>query len=360
MTKQYPSKQYLNEVISNREFAEGVPPEIVIVMARQLFASMEQEPVAWVTMQKEFCDDERTVITNRVDADRYSHSCYDLTPLYAAPQLPKPAVPEENGLLRCPFCGSAARVVDNRLGFYVQCCSDNCDGIAIGPRAPELQSEQEEKSIDWEALAQAAKDKWNRRAAILNRQCVDHVDGVLPTTIKPVADLYEVTVPSGRSTTFTVDAAEAKDCADMGWKVQEYVTLERYQAVMHQGAEPDFREISNSSTKHFRENAETSTKLRHPSPIDHGYRSDCECSGCMATARIYAELAVRSPVIPDCWCRTCRPLTVTDMRFVVCPECGNKRCPRANDCRNICSGSNEPGQQGSSYPAAPQQEADNG
>ena len=61
-------------------------------MAHQLLASMEQEPVAWVTMQKEFCDDERTAITNRIDADRYICNCYDLTPLYAAPQLPQPAV----------------------------------------------------------------------------------------------------------------------------------------------------------------------------------------------------------------------------------------------------------------------------
>ncbi|HGA2744049.1 TPA: hypothetical protein ACIR1F_002744 [Enterobacter roggenkampii] len=89
-------------------------------------------------------------------------------------------------------------------------------------------------------------------------------------------------------------------------------------AAMLQGAEPDFRETSNSSTKHFRENAETSTK---------------------------------------CWCRTCRPVTISDMRFVVCPECGNKRCPHANDHRNACTGSNEPGQEGSAYPAAPQQEA---
>lgn len=63
-----------------------------------------------------------------------------------------------------------------------------------------------------------------------------------------------------------------------------------------------------------------------------------------------------SPVIPDCWCRTCRPITLRDMRFVVCPECGNKRCPHANDHRNACTGSNEPGQEGSAYPAAPQQE----
>lgn len=91
-------------------------------------------------------------------------------------------------------------------------------------------------------------------------------------------------------------------------------------AAMLQGAEPDFREISNSSTKHFRENAETSTK---------------------------------------CWCHTCRPVKISDMRFVVCPECGNKRCPHANDHRNACTGSNEPGQEGSAYPAAPQQEVNN-
>ncbi|MGV4207664.1 hypothetical protein [Citrobacter freundii] len=66
--------------------------------------------------------------------------------------------------------------------------------------------------------------------------------------------------------------------------------------------------------------------------------------------------AGNSPVAQDCWCRTCRPVTMSDMRFVVCPECGNKRCPHANDHRNACTGSNEPGQVGSAYPAAPQQE----
>ncbi|MCE1412429.1 hypothetical protein LWU32_00075 [Enterobacter hormaechei] len=85
---------------------------------------------------------------------------------------------------------------------------------------------------------------------------------------------------------------------------------------MHAAA-PEFREIVNSSTNNCRENAEMSTK---------------------------------------CWCRTCRPVTISDMRFVVCPECGNKRCPHANDHRNACTGSNEPGQEGSAYPAAPKQE----
>lgn len=91
------------------------------------------------------------------------------------------------------------------------------------------------------------------------------------------------------------------------------------------------------------------------SPIDHGYRPECECSGCKATARICAELSANSSANPDCWCRTCRPVTLNDMRFVVCPDCGNKRCPRANDHRNSCTGSNEPGQEGSAYPDTTQE-----
>lgn len=62
-----------------------------------------------------------------------------------------------------------------------------------------------------------------------------------------------------------------------------------------------------------------------------------------------------SELMPGCWCLTCRPVTINDMRFVVCPDCGNKRCPRANDHLNACTGSNEPGQEGSAYPTAPQE-----
>lgn len=42
-----------------------------------------------------------------------------------------------------------------------------------------------------------------------------------------------------------------------------------------------------------------------------------------------------------CWCHACRPVTYADMRMVLCPDCGNKRCPKAQDHRNICSGSND-------------------
>lgn len=35
--------------------------------------------------------------------------------------------------------------------------------------------------------------------------------------------------------------------------------------------------------------------------------------------------------------------------MTVCPDCGNKRCPKATDHRLACTDSNEPGQPGSRY-----------
>jgi len=35
--------------------------------------------------------------------------------------------------------------------------------------------------------------------------------------------------------------------------------------------------------------------------------------------------------------------------MILCPECGNKRCPKSTDCSLSCTGSNEPGQSGSRY-----------
>lgn len=74
-------------------------------------------------------------------------------------------------------------------------------------------------------------------------------------------------------------------------------------------------------------------------------------------AEYAAAFAVATPASPAepmsaCWCATCRPVTLLDSRMVLCSTCGNKRCPRANDHRHDCSGSNEPGQSGSAYPAA--------
>ncbi|WP_312077143.1 Lar family restriction alleviation protein [Leclercia sp.] len=187
----------MRKVLSGKNDQSGatIDARLAEIALAALTGGMGQEPVAWV-MKDDLADiDIISTPAYPTFSDATSKTIGELIPLYAAPQLPQPAVPDENGLLRCPFCGSAARVVDNRLGFYVQCCSDNCDGIAIGPRAPELQSEQEEKSIDWEALAQAAKDKWNRRAAMLQGagpvQSNKLRDGWVAVPVEPTAEMYD-------------------------------------------------------------------------------------------------------------------------------------------------------------------------
>lgn len=38
-----------------------------------------------------------------------------------------------------------------------------------------------------------------------------------------------------------------------------------------------------------------------------------------------------------------------EIKMILCPKCGNKRCPHASDHRLGCTNSNEPGQHGSIY-----------
>jgi Zn finger protein HypA/HybF involved in hydrogenase expression len=57
-----------------------------------------------------------------------------------------------------------------------------------------------------------------------------------------------------------------------------------------------------------------------------------------------------------CWCYNClneindvNGLPVTVYTFIVCPDCGNKRCPKSTNHNLACTDSNEPGQAGSRY-----------
>lgn len=78
----------------------------------------------------------------------------------------------------------------------------------------------------------------------------------------------------------------------------------------------------------------------------------CDCSHCTPTAaeRLWPD---------NCGnCHACLegvndPVTgfpVKASRMILCPKCGNKRCPKATDHRLECTDSNEPGQPGSCYP----------
>lgn len=67
-----------------------------------------------------------------------------------------------------------------------------------------------------------------------------------------------------------------------------------------------------------------------------------------------AEAAGVEP--PECGCISCLDasgikcpvmgIPIANTFMVVCPLCGNKRCPHASDHRYVCTGSNESGQVG--------------
>jgi hypothetical protein len=68
-------------------------------------------------------------------------------------------------------------------------------------------------------------------------------------------------------------------------------------------------------------------------------------------------MELKTPNAPACWCYACNadktdsatglPFTLT--RMILCPTCGNKRCPHAAEHTHLCTNSNEPGQVGSLY-----------
>ena len=72
------------------------------------------------------------------------------------------------------------------------------------------------------------------------------------------------------------------------------------------------------------------------------------------------EITPKAGDMEGCGCWTCvqkRANQITDFsgrlaylsRMIVCPECGNKRCPRATWHEHACTGSNEYGQDGSRH-----------
>lgn len=65
-------------------------------------------------------------------------------------------------------------------------------------------------------------------------------------------------------------------------------------------------------------------------------------------------VALKDPPAPidaleGCKCEHCLPQSFSNMRMILCAVCGNKRCPHATHHKNACTGSNDPGQPGSSW-----------
>lgn len=99
---------------------------------------------------------------------------------------------------------------------------------------------------------------------------------------------------------------------------------------------------------------QTEIDLREPEPECPGYDvcpvSMCGCRWLGETENPWREVTI----VDDCECMSCQlgrqPKDAIPMlSMALCPVCGNKRCPKASNHQNECSGSNEPGQKGSFY-----------
>lgn len=280
-------------------------------LARIALASLEVEPVAYMYKDNLHADARFSLHTRFGNWSQEDINEYEITeiPLYTAPPAPV-SVP-------------AAMEMDDDFDSAFE------HGKAVGWNAYRA------------AMLQGADRPQNEPQNI--------PENIPATQFKPVADLYGLTSPTGGETSFTFDAVEARDFIDGGWSCQEYVELGRYQEALTDHSEDKLAMVDHSGdSNNMVEPVTTACKLRDAVEIirNSGIAIDAE--------KIFAERDALNA--PDCWCRTCRPVTFSDSRFVVCPECGNKRCPHANDHRNACTGSNEPGQEGSAYPAAPQKE----
>lgn len=277
-----------------KDFTEGraamhVPPldtdvDMVLADCLTLLAGMDSEPVATLDVQSGRPDGNKFALVYSSVAHRLPDDVYYLHTVPPAPV----ALPDVLSIIE-----------------------RHAERLEKDGRAAEGFAEDQRKRYAAAMLRGVAREC---RAAMLKHGTLTNEGTISGAQIKPVADLYGITSPTGSETSFTFDAVEARNFIDGGWSCQEYVELERYQAAM--------QSFGNSEQ--------------------------------LVSPRYMLQAGLVSSV--KCWCRSCRPISLTGARFVVCPECGNKRCPHANDHRNACTGSNEPGQPGSAYPGAPEQE----
>ena len=355
------------------EFGAGriispITDDEIMELSRIALASLEAEPVAWLWSHRKHPSEVSLVRPEDDERAEGAHwSGWSCQSLYTAPPAPV-ALPSGYSDFEEIWSSSTHPLTqDDEMKDFAWDIWNACRAAMLqgsSPPAPVSAPDEDLLHMAASAIEDLLSNKdrycagvWAdipaklRRAAML--QGADGTltnEGTIPVTqFKPVADLYGLTSPTGGETSFTFDAVEARDFIDGGWSCQEYVELGRYQEALTDHSEDKLAMVDHSGdSNNMVEPVTTACKLRDAVETirNSGIEIDAE--------KIFAERDALNA--PDCWCRACRPITLTDMRFVVCPDCGNKRCPHANDHRNACTGSNEPGQEGSAYPAAPQQE----
>lgn len=120
----------------------------------------------------------------------------------------------------------------------------------------------------------------------------------------------------------------------------------------HKDTRHDWQDIADSAARRLQMISEDEATFGQQNTFD--YRDPRTVAG----VDVSFETEKHMNFAPEqCECHRCieekglkvGPLPLSSVKMILCPTCGNKRCPKANDHRNECSGSNEPGQPGSAY-----------
>lgn len=109
------------------------------------------------------------------------------------------------------------------------------------------------------------------------------------------------------------------DVRDLRSLLYHFDLIDAELRAIHQAAASDSQTADSEPQAGLRRNGET---------------QECPCNACHKE-----RLAANPPAD-----RTGSLMALASRGMVLCPACGNKRCPHANDHRNACTGSNELGQ----------------
>ncbi len=271
MTKSTITRDELNEVI-----ATYGKHHIAHRMANLLLAAMDSEPVAWLLSgggaKNVVCFD---------SGNAYADPLRDVTPLYRHAQ-PAPEYPET---LPCPV------LLEPGLRFS--------KGIKTSTMLAALARRAVHES-DMAALSPEERVEFQAR--------IEDFKALIAQPAPVVPDDVSI---------FEAAIEECKKCDSIdehAWNHGVLAAIAKYEscrAAMLQelkksaGTEAICRSDENVQVLHTKSPAQSdcwpaqNDVAPAQSPIDHGYLPECECSGCKATARICAELAGNSQVIPD-------------------------------------------------------------
>ncbi|HCJ9204151.1 TPA: DUF551 domain-containing protein [Escherichia coli] len=209
--KQYPSEQYLNELITNIEFAARAPVEVVRAMAAELQKRREAdsaEPVAYI-----FKHPAGKLFLALTDESNKEQS--DVIPVYAA--APASVVPDNaSASLAYAYKELTPEIMRGHIAVFERY------GIAPNDSTTTIQALR----IALDGIERKRSD-----AMLQGNQPVSQTYKLPHTQLEQVADLYEMQFDDGRTCAFHTDEQKAAQWlrASDGNRVQEYVKLERLQ-----------------------------------------------------------------------------------------------------------------------------------